>query len=366
MFNKKEEFVEVSSQLRSLATARDTCITLYMPTHRYGSATVSDASRFSTLVNSVGKDLAESGLKPAAIQRLLEPIEQLATPASFWQNRTDGLAVFAHDGHCEHVSLPNPVVEQVKLGSHFYLRQAIPFLTDDTRFFVLSLSKNSVQLYEGNQHSLFPISAYDGPASMEEALQFEDPERQLQVRTTGSDSVSFHGHGAGDELDKEALERFLRAVEKGVTSSLRQQTAPLVLAAVPYYLPIYSSFSGYQHVFGEAIEGTPVRQSDKELHLAAVQLLQSHFDSIRKKSLNGLRDLVGTGLITDELSDIAESARSGRVQNLLLSSSLPSDSEQEEDLVNHAIVETIAHAGIVGLDPDADTANKPARALLRF
>lgn len=358
--------MESSSQMEVLASVKDSCVTLYVPTHKFGSGTVSDASHFTTLLNTVSKELIESGLKTDTVRDILDPVEQLVSPASFWQNRSEGLAVFAQPGTCRYISLPYSVAEQVHIGTRFHLRQSLPYLLDDSRFFVLALSKNLVRLFEGTRDSLVPINDIEGPSSMEEALQFEDPEHQLQGHSVGGGELSYHGHGSGDEIDKETLERYLRAVDKGVTLALRDQTAPLVLASVPYYLPIYASMSGYPHVFGEAIEGSADHQSDKDLHLAAIHLLRSHFERSNNSHLQRFQDLIGTGLVIDDLEDIAEAAASGRVKSLFLSSSQPSENELEEGLVNIAIVETVAHAGSVAMDLDSEHSGKSARALLRF
>jgi hypothetical protein len=46
---------------------------------------------------------------------------------------------------------------------------------------------------------------------MAEALAHEDPEKQLQVRSSGPTSTGqYHGHGGGDEDHKAALERYFR------------------------------------------------------------------------------------------------------------------------------------------------------------
>lgn len=355
-----------STLLRSLAEIRGTCFSLYFPTHRHGNETLSDSSRFRNLLNVASTEFADTGITVSEIRDLLEPIESLVSPTNFWQNRTEGLAIFSSKDFFQFLSLPYAVSGYFRVAPHFCLRQSVPYLTSDSRFFVLALSKNHVRLFRGDHESLTPVSIPGGPSSMEQALRFEDPERQLQMRSVGGGNLSFHGHGAGEELDKESLERYFRLVDTAVTKALHRETAPLVLAAVPYYLPLYSSISSYPNVFDEVIEGNADHLGERDLHRLAHGLLGSHFASERSIRARRLTDLLGTGLVTDDLDAVVQAAIGGRVQTLFLFSSGPSDDLDEEDMVNRAIAETSIHGGSVEMYQDAATSTVPTRALLRY
>lgn len=351
---------------RSLAEVHDTCVSMYLPTHRHGNETISDSSRFKNLLSTVDSTLSEGGLSTQQIRAILDPVESLTAPSGFWQNRSEGLAIYARKNTCQHLSLPYSVTEATYVSSYFFLRQAVPYLANDRRYFVLALSKNNMRLFRGDHQALTPIDLPGGPRSMDEALQYEDPERQLQMRSVGGGNLSFHGHGAGEELDKESLERYFRAVDVSVTAALHGESVPLVLAAVPYYVPLYRSVTSYPHVSNQVIDGNADHLSDKDLHRLASDLLASHFDSERLNRTRRIADLLGTGLVSDDITEVLEAAMGGRVQSLFVSSNQPADDLDEEGSINKAIMETLTHGGSVEMNPDSASAGSAVRALLRF
>jgi hypothetical protein len=352
--------------LRSLAMDHGTRISLYMPTHRHGSETLSDAGRFKTLLKSLHKEIEERKIDAETEHSLIDRITSLVSQSDFWQHRSEGLAILADADSCLHFDLPYSVIEEWHIGNQFRLRQIIPFLTDNHSFYLLALSKNSVRLFEGSRYSFAPILPPDLPNSIDEALQHEDPERQLQMKSVGGGHLSFHGHGAGDEIDKEALERFLRVVDRSVANALNGHTEPLVLAAVPYFLPIYESITSYPNLFGHMIEGSPERSSANDLHDAAWKLLEPHFDIVRSKELKRLHDLTGTGLLTNTIEDIVEASTAGRIQTLYLPSTTTSESDTDDDRMNRLIVETLSRGGSVSLYPSGYSGESCPIAVLRF
>jgi hypothetical protein len=357
--------MELSSTIRELVSNTSTALTIYMPTHTFGNETTSDANKFNSLINNAAKKLADAGLPQTEVDSVLAPVRGLTASNDFWQHRTQGLAIFSSAQHCVHFSLPYSVPEQVVVSNHFHLRHIVPFLTDNATFFILQLSQNTVKLFEADAHSISAITHDDIPPSIEIALQHEDPERQLQMRSVGSGNLAFHGHGAGEELDKATLERFLRAVDKGVSAALNGHSEPLVLAAVPYYLPMYQSVSKYQHVHNELITGSPERTSEEDLRKEGWSLISSTMVEKKQKAVENLRAVVGTGRTTSTLAEIVDAAQTGRIETLFIDAN-DSLSDQDEDALNAAITRTFSHGGAVMITPEVVDAENSAIALLRY
>lgn len=141
---------------------------------------------------------------------------------------------------------------------------------------MLALSVNSVRLFEATRFTIAELPLGPMPASMAEALAHEDPEAQLQVRAGGQRGM-FHGHGLGDEIDKQALARFFREVDRGLRERLESNAAPLVLAAVRYYLPIYRSVTAHPTLATRVVEGSPDSRSPRELHAEAWEIVAPMF-----------------------------------------------------------------------------------------
>jgi hypothetical protein len=196
---------------------------------------------------------------------------------------------------------------------------------------------------------------------MDEALAYEDPERQLQVRSGGGGTAQFHGHGVGDEVDKAAIERYVRAVDRGLSERIGSSRQPLVLASVGYYLPILQSVSSYPSIVDAVVEGNPEHRSSEELHAAAWPLVEGRFAEEIAKDLDRYGAVAGTGTAVTDTDEIADAARGGRVDTLFVVSGAPAD-----ERVDRAALDTLAHGGrTVGvaepLDADASTA-----AILRY
>jgi Bacterial archaeo-eukaryotic release factor family 3 len=291
---------------------------------------------------------------------------------------SDGLVLYCAPGFHRRYRVPLPIVEEVAVGVSFRLRPLLPLLAGDGHFFVLALSQNQVKLYEATRSTIAELPAGSMPASMAEALAHEDPERQLQFRSVGGETAQFHGHGAGGEVDKQTLERFFRAVDRGVVARLGDDPSPLVLAAVAYYAPIYRSISRHPNVIDGCVEGSPECRSPVELHAEAWPLAEPVLAVARQRAFGRLRD-APTARVATALADVLAAAREGRVDTLIVSLGPPMWGHVDpgsgavavtdgpsEDLLDRAIADTLLNAGTAFVVDANDLQHSGAAALLRF
>lgn len=351
--------------IKSLATHSGPCVSLYMPTHKFGDETLSDSSHFNSLLNSAENKLGEQNCGAADVEIVMNKIRTHTSPSEYWQHQDVGLAVFASTDLFMDFSLPFTVQEMVVSDDYFHLRQLLPLFHESAKFFVLHLTKNDVSLYRADGHVLHRIQDPDIPSSMEEALAHEDLERELQVRSVGHSNAAFHGHGAGDDIDKAVLERYLRAVDRGISGALRDEKAPLVLACVPYYLPIFKSVSRYGHIHPTSITGSSERFNPEELYCAAWDTLKPIFLEDERRSQEKLEQMNGTGLTVTGLPEILEHAQAGRVDTLFVTSTQQSTTTTEDEL-NWVINATITQGGNVIPRNNSATEDSPTIALLRY
>jgi hypothetical protein len=345
----------------ALGAVAGPCVSVCMPTHRHGPETLQGPVRLRNLVERAARDLAAAGTSAEDAAALLAPVRALLDDAEFWQHQGDGLAVFAAPRCFSSFRLPMTLVEEVTVGSSFRVVPLVPLLSGDGRFFILALSQNSVRLFDASRHRIGELDRGPIPASMDEALAHEDPERQLQVRSGGEGTAQFHGHGAGDEIDKAAIERYLRAVDRGLTERIGSARQPLVLASVGYYLPILRSVSSYPSIVNAVVEGNPEHRSPEELHASAWPLVEGLFAEAINEDLDRFGAAAGTGRTTTATDEVADAARGGRVDLLFVV-----DGAAADERVDGAVLDTLAHGGrIVGVSEPLD-ADAPTAALLRY
>jgi len=233
------------------------CLTFYLPTEVAGKETLQNPVRFKNLLKIIERQINESGDKSPA--DLLEKPRKLVEDYSFWQHQTRGLAVLVDKNSMHCFELPYPPKELAVLGQNFHLAPLLPLLASDDLFYLLALSQNEVRLFRCNRYGAERIVADTIPTSLAEALPYQDPERQLQVRTTGpTGGAVFHGHGAGGDGNqdkKDSIARFFRLVDEAVHHETREEPAPMILAGVAELFPLYTAVTRNKEILEAGVEG---------------------------------------------------------------------------------------------------------------
>lgn len=296
-----------------------TCVSLFLPTHRAGGEVEQDPIRFRKLLVAVERELSELGWRRGEIKDLLGPAEQLLGNREWWRHQAAGLAVFIAPGSFRALRAPIAFEELAVVSPRFHLRPLLPLATADELFWVLALSQNAVKLFRGSRWSMTEVDIGQTPASMAEALAHEDPEQQLQVWTSGpSGTAHFHGHGGGGDEEKAALERYFRAVDHGISDVLAGSVAPLILAGVSYYGPIYRTISQYPHIVEEVVAGNAEELSAIDLHERAWPLVEQRASARRAAILDRYAQRQGSHRVVEGIADVNTAANEGRVETLLL------------------------------------------------
>jgi hypothetical protein len=382
-------------QIKTLAQpTQSPSISIFLPTHRAGQETRQDPIRFKNLLRQAEVSLLERGLGPRDVNALLQPAQALLDDTLFWQHQRDGLAVFIapEDFHLYH--LPFRVEEQVIIAQSYYVKPVLPLFTHNGHYYILAISQDDIRLFEGTRYSVGQIDLPEGtPQSIEEALKFDDPEKQLQFHSGTSPSSGqggiragmFHGHGPGDEEQKERIERYLNLVDAGLKTIFRQERAPLVLAGVEYLLPIYQKVSEYAHIMPAGVTGSPAQLRPEELQERAWAVVEPHFRQETEQVMEQFRQLAINGKATDSIEEIVAAAFYGRVDKLLLAVDTPvwgafdpetgkithhqASQSREDDLalLDFAAVQTLQKDGQVYALTQAEMpTGSPAAAILRY
>lgn len=368
-----------------LDVAEDTCVSLYMPSHRAGPETRQDPVRLKNLLGRAEADLLERGLRRPEARELLAPAEELVGDGAFWQHQGDGLAVFLSPRLRRVYRLPVSFDELVMVNDRFHVKPLLRLLTGDGRFLVLALSKKQIRLLEGTRQTVSEVDLEDVPRSLAEvAVHREMRALQWHTGTGGSGggrrAAVFHGHGP--EEDDEIIRKYLRRIDEGLRQAVHDERSPLVLAGVDPLLDLYRQVTGYSSVLPEGVSGNPDDLRPDQLHERAWAIVGPHFHGKMEAAADRYRQSVGTGLTAAGVTDVVPPAFQGRVDTLWVAVGIQrwgryrQEGEVEmrdrplpgdHDLLDVAAVQTLLHGGTVyAVDPGEVPDDAPVAALLRY
>lgn len=374
-----------NSDLRDLMDKQPgLCVSLYCPTHPAGREVQQDPIRFKNLLRQAEESLVEAGLRAPDARALLAPGDALLADSDFWRKQSTGLAFYASAHGARHFRLPLDFNERVVVGERFYVKPLLPLISGDGRFFVLALSQGQVRLLQADRRNVAEVDVDGLPRSLDEALKYDDEERQLQVRSaTPGGGAMFHGHGAGDENQRDRVLRFCQAVDRALQPRLADSGAPLVLAAVDSVAAVYREANTYAGLQEEIVPGSPDALSARQLHEGAWPRVEGLFQQGQEDARGRIQAQLGTGLASTSPAEIVSAAAAGRVDALMIARGSQTwgifDPDTNavtiedgprpgnEELCDRAAVETLLGGGqVFVVEPEMVPGDAVAAALFRY
>jgi hypothetical protein len=309
-------------------------VSIYLPAHRLPATEgrTEDPIRLKNLVTQADAELRR-GMRGPEADALLKPVYDLLGDRAFWRRAgAEGIAAFAAPDFWRVMRFRSPMPEQVVVGDRFYLRPLFEAPTADTPFAVLAISRNSRRLFMGTARELNEVDLGEASDSLADELQFDEHEESLQFDSHGSPEsaagvsrgeVAYHGQGGARDRDKTDLGRYLQSVENQVTEVLmRNGEPPLVLAGVAYEIAAYRGLNRYRNTAEAQLEANPDRLSPDDLCKRATEILEPTFAASANHALDELGAKLGTGLASDDITEILPAAAAGRVKTLLFDDSV--------------------------------------------
>jgi hypothetical protein len=388
-------------ELKTLMTQRPGWhVSLYMPMHQAGTETQQNPIRCKNLRRQAEEQLLARNLRTTDVQTILTPVDDLLGNYTFWQHQSDGLALFMAHNFFRAYRLPLAFEELAVVTRRFHMKPLLPLLTHDGRFYLLALSQKNVRMFDCTRYHVSEIDLTElenVPTSLDEALKYDDPEKQLQFHTgtqgTGMPggpggtaarrAAIYHGHGVGKDDTKVNIVRFFQLLDRGLQTLLHDERAPLVLAGVDYLLPLYHEANTYAHLVDEGITGNPEGLRAEELQAQAWHMLAPIFYKGQEAAAATYQQYLGTGRASNDLLEIVPAAYHGRIDTLFVAIGVqqwgsfdPYASQvrlhqeaapEDEDLLDFAALHTFLNSGTVyAVKPDAVPDGTPVAAVYRY
>jgi hypothetical protein len=394
------------TELQTLAEQRGkTSVSLYMPTVKAASEIQQNPIRLKNLLDEAESQLREAGLDAPEIDALLQPVQQIIQDEVFWQQQSDGLALFLAPNFSRAYRLPLDFESLVVVTDHFHLKPLFPLLSHDGQFYILALSQKNVRLFQGSHYSVSEVNVEDVPESVYELLDYDEMERHVQFHTrtqtpsskspgttpsspdvTGSDRPgAFHGQSVAEEDEKQDIKKYFRRIDEALETFLEDGNRPLVLAGVDYLLPIYREANSYPHLAEGEIVGSPKTWDAEELHNRAWEIVEPIFADKESELRRRYKELKANApsRTSQDIEEIVPAAYFERVDTLFLDKDahrwgtfdpetndvLEHDEQQagDEDLLDLAAIHTFLNNGQLFSVPSASMPdNTSIAAIFRF
>ena len=380
--------------VRQLADAcTEHCLSICLPTHRAGSETRQDPIRLKNLLDEAADLLAKAGLPADEVKWRLEPARALLDDPAFWQQQSEGLALFlGAPGTFERFRVPMTLPEQVVMGPHFHVVPLLPLLDETGRFYILAASPGLVRLLEATEQTVREVTVPELPRDESEMMQFVDVDQQMQWHTQtspqamgGKRRAMFHGQGVGGDQsgDKMRKAEFATWVERAITRHLQGSRAPLVLATAEPFASIYRGVNKCENLLDETVLGNTDHMSPEQVRDRAWPIVEPHLSANRDLALARFEEAAKTGAREVDLEAVIPAAFQGRIHTLVVSSGdhvwgrfdegnqkievHHREQPGDEDLVNLAAVLTAKTGGAIhALAREQMPLDKPVVALYRY
>lgn len=308
---------------------KQTCLSLYMPTHRSFPEREQDPIRYKNMLRELRERL-QAQHPEADVATLMKPYEALLDDHDFWIYQRDGIAVLRGENFFRVFSLQHRVPEYVVVNSHPFLKPLLRIVQSTDRYQVLCLARDKVRLFEGNSDVLDEVDLVpEVPRNLDQALGTELTEKGQSGHPGGYSSAGERGdpqtHEAGGP-DKQAeidldRDRFFRVVDRAILDHYsRPSGLPLILAGLPENQSFFRAQSHNPQLLKEGIN-----LGQGSLDVRALQQRSSELMERRNgERLNGILEQYATSKpqnqATDDLREIGSAAAQGKVGTLLVES----------------------------------------------
>lgn len=297
-------------------------ISIYMPVSRIGDQ--QDPLRYKKIISEVTTRLIDEGMRAPEARGLLEAESTLVNDADYWKHLgADGLAVFLAGPTVLRYPLPFSFAEQVMVGRRLHIRPLLPLLTGGP-YLVLALSRKQLQLFRGDRYQLEEIGLPEGtPKNIDDALQYDDPQRHLQFHTKtgtskGQRDAMFHGHGMGFDDQNEDLVRYLQAIDRALFPRLEEEKVPIILAGTEELHAGYRNITKSRTLLARGIAGNVSELLPEMLHQKAWDIALDYFSEDERQAVGKYQDSLGGDKVVNELQSVLTAAFDGRVENLFV------------------------------------------------
>lgn len=352
--------------VRRLLEPADPAITLYVPLLPEQRDLRAQAALFQDLIEQARQMLERDGVDLRRREQLLEPVLKLAQETDLARHRDPTLAVFSCDEFTLAEPLPTPLPAFVSVAAEFHVKPMLPLLVRNRRFYILALSKAKVALYAAS-----PFGCAQVP------LEVLPPDAQAEL-----DGLPAAEAGQMEARRQALLNESPKRICHAVKAALAGDQAPVVVVGDPQVAGHFIAQANLPQLVLEPVAFNPFSCPPSMLVEKAMERIDPQQEPDAATEQMQARFGSGDASVSLRLEEILSAAAEGRVDMLLVDQDetlwgqyTPGEivsahghrAPHDEDLLNHAVVQTLRHGGRAYAQPrDRLPMPVPAAALLRF
>jgi len=384
----KERFTELANYKAGC------CVSIFVGAHASGVEVNEhfDPIIFKNQLQEAGRRLAEKGKTQEYVEKLLEPGYELIRDNDFWTELSPGFAVFIADGFFKYIKMPVPPAEELLvIEPTFYVTPLITLMASSEYFYLLLISKQGCKLFKADAWGMQRV-AVELPGNIEEvkrvsgldATTFRRGESGRRASGVSQPGQS-HGAGGGNASGKDNMLTYFEAVDDILWDEVfKNENAPLLIGGVDYEIPIYLSAADYHNIWPETLSGGGRNQQDlQSLYQDAKEVMKPYFEQRVNKALELYLNNSANGRTSSIAADVIPATYYSQVSHLFvckgehiwgtfneMSNELnfhDTPDEDGEDLIDNAVVKTLANGGEVFLlEKEKMPAESQMAAIMRF
>jgi hypothetical protein len=323
-------------------------VSLYMPRHIGSRDTRQDPARLKALLNRAESKLADVGVRPNDADRLLAPARDLLGDEGFWREQARGLAVFVSFEGMEVFNMPAEPEEHVCAGERFHLFPLLSLVEGDYRFLILTVSRDRARLYSATRDSIVPTEA-ELPKGVQSVIARTD----------------YDGENTPEDYRHAEIIQYFREVSKVVENYAGRERLPIVLIALPENQGHFRALGNHPDLLYLGFNENPDAMNEQQLLARSLDVLRPLQGNSDKQLLDRFGSMTGGNRISTEIDEIAEAARIGRVDTLILSDSC--EAQIDDALLDTALSLSLRNGGRAHILPQGMMpAQAPAAAIFRY
>ncbi|TRZ40976.1 hypothetical protein [Robertkochia solimangrovi] len=298
------------------------CITVYLPTQvsRTELLEQKNSILLKNQIKELSEELSKRALKDTEIKERLQPFNDLMKDQEFWRDPSEGIVIFGCDDFFRAYRLSYMPEIFSYVSNTFFLKPLIGRLTENKEYFIVTLELDDVHLYEIKESDIIEIAIEDLiPEHIEDVTGADYKEKHLEFKSIQGNyerGIS-HGYGEGREDRKIEIEKFFKAIDKGIAALLYESGHPLIIAGLDHLLPIYRKVNTYPNLSEIKLTIHPSSSRISDLKEQIDERMEVTKKQISEKTAR-FRDLVNTDKTTVEVDSILEAIFEGKVETLFI------------------------------------------------